>query len=86
MYLFLSLYKITGQLVYWQRALCFTTLALSWAQPTAKNTGVTAKAYGLFDGLGGLAYLLCDMGFWNEEEFIGFPAFADGLLEDFSRA
>ncbi|TPX63719.1 hypothetical protein SpCBS45565_g06388 [Spizellomyces sp. 'palustris'] len=85
-YLFLTLYRLTNDIAYWQRAQCFANVAINWdttyaPQLTSDRTTSPAQKYGLFDGIGGLAHLVADMGFWKEEVFVGFPGFADAFLE-----
>ncbi|KAJ3188778.1 LanC-like protein 2 [Gaertneriomyces sp. JEL0708] len=78
-YLFLTLYSLTNDSVFWKRALIFAKACENW-ETAYGATGLSG--HGLFEGTAGIAHLYLEMCCWDKGEFLGFPGFSDVMIED----
>jgi hypothetical protein len=73
-YLFLALWKATGEIEYWKRAVAFMDVVGDWREFTKGETELVEED-GFFEGQAGVACLYADIAY--PEKFVGFPLFSD---------
>jgi hypothetical protein len=72
-YLFLALFKVTGEVEYWNRAVSFMDAVAGWKEFSGEKSEEVMD--GFFEGQAGVACLYADLAY--SAKFVGFPMFSD---------
>ncbi|CAG8720295.1 8837_t:CDS:2, partial [Acaulospora morrowiae] len=77
-YTFLSVYILTKDPKYFQWALEFAEVCTQWEERTQRGEfRVPDRPWSLWEGLGGAAWLIADLLYWDVEVFKGCPGLTD---------
>ncbi|RHZ77182.1 hypothetical protein Glove_184g23 [Diversispora epigaea] len=77
-YVFLSVYRLTKDLQYFQWAIEYAEVCTQWEERILnKEFRLSDRPWSFWEGLGGTVCLLSDLVNWDAEVFKGFPEFTD---------
>ncbi|CAB4484982.1 Lanthionine synthetase C-like protein [Rhizophagus irregularis] len=77
-YPFLSVYQLTKDQKYLQYAFEYAEICINWEMKTNREEFVVPdRPWSIFEGLGGSAWLIADLLYWDREVFKGFSGLTD---------